>query len=265
LLVAGLVALPAPAAPAGTGDAPAIAVHRASTHAMRYHLALPSGWSADRRWPVLVVIPDAARDFGANLERFVRARGTRPYILVAPEVLSCGGRRSRTPDRYSYTRAEWDSLQGGDDFAFEDAGLAAVLADVHRRWGGEPKAFLTGWEAGGHTVWAQALRRPERWRGVAPVTSNYQRRGLDSTSFSRAPERAMLPIQAFRCGAPSGDALEAVGFTDQQTAAALADAAAHGFESRPVRVVPGVDHGPLPEAVLAWCDSLRAPKQAAPR
>ena len=28
-------------------------------------------------------------------------------------------------------------------------------------------AFLTGWEAGGHTVWALALRHPDRWRGVA--------------------------------------------------------------------------------------------------
>ena len=251
------VAMSALAPVPGSADSVAIFAHRAARHPMRYHLALPSGWNADLAWPVLVVIPDAARDFGANLARFVRVRGDRPYILVAPEVLSCGGARSRTPDRYSYARAEWDSLQGGDDIAFDDAGLEAVLADIHRRWRGEPKAFLTGWEAGGHTVWAQALRHPERWRGVAPVTPNYRRRGMDSASFSRAPERTSLPIQVIRCGAPTGEVAGALGFIDQQTALALRDARDHGFHPRSVRVIPDADHGPLPEAVLAWCDSLR--------
>jgi len=228
-----------------------------AAHPMRYHLALPVGWKADRSWPTLVVIPDAARDFEANLTRFVRARGKRPYILVAPEVLSCGGARTRTPEHYSYTPAEWSALQGGDDFAFEDAGLRAVLDDVRTKWHGEPGAFLTGWEAGGHTVWAQAFRNPERWRGVAPVTTNYQRRGLDSASFSHDPARASLPIQPFRCGAPTGDIAAFMSNIGQQLALALGDARAHGFEPRPERVVPGVDHGPLPEVVLAWCDSVR--------
>jgi dienelactone hydrolase len=242
---------------AGGADSAAISTHRASTHPMRYHLALPSGWKADRTWPVLVVIPDAGREFEGNLSLFVHARGDRPYILVAPEVLSSGGERSRTLEHFSYTRAEWDSLQGGDDFAFEDAGLQAVLADVHQQWRGEPKAFLTGWEAGGHTVWAQALRHPERWRGVAPVTANYQRRGVDSSSFSRAPERASLPIQPFRSGAPTAEMAKFMTFVDQQTAQALRDARDHGFRPGAVRVIPGAEHGPLCEAVLAWCDSLR--------
>ena len=225
---------------------------------MRYHVALPHGWSAGRAWPVLVAIPDAGREFEGNLARFVAVRGDRPYILVAPEVLSCGGARSRTRDHYTYTAAEWDSLEGGDDFAFEDEGLAAVLADVHRLWGGESRAFLTGWEAGGHTVWAQAFRHPERWRGVAPVTTNYQQRGVTASTWSSAPERKDLPIQPLRCGAPAGDgAIQAMTFAEQQTARALSDARAHGFAPRPVRVVPGADHGPLAEAVLAWCDSLR--------
>jgi dienelactone hydrolase len=236
---------------------PAVTAYQASTHPIRYHLALPAGWTADRAWPVLIVIPDASRDFEANLERFARVRGDRPYILVAPEVLSCGGARTRTPDHYSYSPAEWDSLQRGDDFAFEDVGLAAVIADVRRRWHGEPKAFLTGWEAGGHTVWAQTLRHPERWRGVAPVTPNYQRRGADAALISRAPERATLQIQTFRCGAPTGDMARAIGTLDQQMALALRDARDRGFRPQPVRVVPGADHGPLPETVFVWCDSLR--------
>jgi hypothetical protein len=235
-----------------------ITAHRASTHPMRYHVSLPAGWSANRAWPVVVVIPDATREFVANLQAFIDARGDRPYILVAPEVLTCGGERTHTLGHYSYTQAVWDSLQGHDDFAFDDTGIAAVLADVHREFQGESTAFLTGWEAGGHTVWALTFRHPERWRAVAPVTTNYQRRGLDSTSFSTAPERKRLPIQVLREAAPTGEMADAMKALDQQTAAALNDARAHGFASTPVRIVPGADHGPLAPAVIAWCDSLRS-------
>lgn len=187
----------------------------------------------------------------------MKARGSRPYILVAPEVLTCGGARTRTLEHYSYSPTEWAELQSGDDFAFDDAGLAAVLADVHKTWGGEATAFLTGWEAGGHTVWAQAFRAPQRWRGVAPVTTNYQRRGLEPAAFSTAAARSTLPIQVLRCGSPTGEAATAMPLWEQQIDLALKDARAHGYSPRPVRVVTGAEHGPLPEAVLAWCDSLR--------
>jgi dienelactone hydrolase len=249
---------------ADAAAAPAVTLHRASTHPMRYHLALPAGWVAGRSWPVVVVVPAADREFAANLDRFVAARGDRAFILVAPEVLTCGGAGSRTLEHYTYTPSEWDSLANGDDYAFDEAGLAAVLADVHRGWGGEPKAFLTGWEAGGHTVWAQAFRHPERWSAVAPVTPNYQRRGLGDKDFSTAPERSKLPIHVFRCGAPSGDAAALVTHIDQQTRQAAADARAHGFAAVTVEVVPGVDHGPLPGVVLAWFDSLARPRPSHP-
>ena len=248
LWIAGAVAAASPPA--------AITIQRAAAHPMRYHLALPAGWTRERTWPVVVVIPDAGREFVANLRAFVAARGDRPFILVAPEVMSCGGAKSRLAKFYSYAPAEWDSISAGDDFAFDDSGIAAVLVDVRERWSGEAKAFLTGWEAGGHTVWAQTFRRPERWRAVAPVSPNYQGRGLDSTAFSRAPERTTLPIQVFRCGAPTGAAAAAVRFLDQQTARALADARAHGFAPLPVHVVAGADHGPLPAPVLAWFETL---------
>ena len=235
----------------------AVTAHQASAHPMRYHVSLPSAWSAKRAWPVVVVIPDAARAFVPNLQAFIAARQDRPYILVAPEVLTCGGARTRTLEHYSYTQAVWDSLQGHDDFAFDDAGIAAVLADVHRQFQGESTAYLTGWEAGGHTVWALTFRHPERWCGVAPVATNYQRRGLDSTSFSMALGRRQLPIQVFREASPTGEFAGAMKVLDQQIAAALDDARAHGFAPRPGRMVPGADHGPLAAAILAWCDSLR--------
>jgi hypothetical protein len=126
-----------------------------------------------------------------------------------------------------------------------------VLSDVRRQWHVESTAYLTGWEAGGHTVWALTFRHPERWRGVAPVNTNYQRRGLAPAAFSSATERLHLPLQVLREGASSASA-DAMKALEQQTANALADARAHGFAPAPVRVVPDADHGPLAPSVLAW-------------
>jgi len=240
----------------------AVSAHQSKTHPMRYWLSLPAGWTPGRSWPVVVVIADAHRDFRDNLQRFVAARGTRPLILVAPEVVTCGGTSGQTSPPYAYTEPEWRAVQEAGAFAFDDAGLAAVLADVHSTWGGEEKPFLTGWEAGGHTVWEQVLRRPERWRAVAPVSTNYLGRGLESGGYSTAPERRTLPIQVFWCGAPTGDVAQSMAVLHAQTERALDEARRHGFTTRPDRVVAGADHGPLPEAVLAWFDQTRQAPRA---
>ncbi len=235
--------------------------HQAAGHPMRYHVILPAGWSAGTSWPVVVVVADAHRDFTQNMRRFARVPAARRFILIAPEVLTCGGTRDLTTPPYSYTPADWQAARKATDAEFDDRGLAAVLVEVHSRWGGEPRAFLTGWEAGGHTVWAQALRRPERWRAVAPVTPNYQGRGLSHETFSTDTSRTTLPIQVFWCGSPTGEFAQAMHFLRDQTDRAVADARAHGFLPRPVRTVTGADHGPLAEPVIAWFDSLarRAP------
>ena len=170
----------------------AITTDRASAHAMRFHLALPEGWTRERTWPVVVVIPDAAREFEGNLARFVAARGRRPFILVAPEVLSCGGGSTRTAEHYSYSAADWDSISAVDDFAFDDAGLGAVLADVREHWAGEPKAFLTGWEAGGHTVWAQLFRRARSRRSAPTISAGETAQAL---ADARAHGFAPLPVR----------------------------------------------------------------------
>ncbi len=237
----------------------AITHHQLKTHPLRYHLALPAAWQAGRHWPVVVVIPDAHRDFVANLQRFVAARGPRPFILVAPEVLSCGGTRDQSSPPYSYTATEWSTARASADYDFDDAGLGTLLKEVQDRWGGEPRACLTGWEAGGHTVWAQALRRPERWRAVAPVSPNYQGRGLSNATLSTGPERKTLPIQVFWCGAPTGDVVQAMRSLHQQTAQAQEAARVHGFAPIAEVTVKGADHGPLPEAVLDWFEARVAP------
>ena len=235
--------------------APAITSHQTAAHPMRYHLALPEGWTPAKTWPVLIVIPDAHRDFEANLQRFIAARGSRPVILVAPEVLTCGGAAGLASPPYGYTDADWKAARQHDDFAFDDAGITAVLAEVATRWKGESKAFLTGWEAGGHTVWPLLFRHPERWRAVVPVTTNYQGRWMDEAAFSKDPARATVPVRVLTCGAPTGEDAQAVVRFRAQVERALAEAKAHGFTNLSETVVPGAPHGNLAAAVFAVLDA----------
>ena len=52
----------------------------ASSHPMQYYVSLPQGWTAARKWPVVVVIESANRQFLETLGIFVKARGDKPFI-----------------------------------------------------------------------------------------------------------------------------------------------------------------------------------------
>lgn len=177
--LAGLLAGSAMAAP----TRPATSLERTRTHALRYHLALPEGWTPERTWPVVVVVPDASRDFEGNLSAFVAERGARPFILVAPEVMTCGGARSRLRELYACTDSEWVAIDPAHDFVFDDAGIGAALEDVSHRWHGERQAFLTGWEHGR----PQPSPRLSRFRCFAVAHPRASVRPRSSMWTSRAP------------------------------------------------------------------------------
>ncbi len=233
-------------------------VRTALRHPMQYCLSLPAGWCPQRTWPIVVVIPDD-RDFQGNLAAFVKARGDRPFILVAPFVVTSGGAGYRDDPNFQYEVAVWREVERAGDFGFDDAGLEAVLEEVRARYQGQPKAFLTGWEAGGHTVWALLFRHPERWAGVAPVSANWSSRWMDRGAWSSSPERAQVPVHAFFCGPLRGKENLARAAWFQQTREAIQAARARGFGPISIEVLPNQPHGPLPEPVLAWFQSLAQP------
>src|ERR1044072_2803147 len=63
----------------------------ASSHPIQYYLSLPEGWSTGKRWPVVVVIESAERQFLEAATAFAQARASRPFILVTPLVVTNGG------------------------------------------------------------------------------------------------------------------------------------------------------------------------------
>ena len=223
----------------------------ASTHPMQYYLSLPQGWTASKKWPVVVAIESANREFQQTAEVFAQARAALPFIVVTPLVLTNGGASYRQVPTYHYAAAVWDQADRVGRCRFDAEGIAAVAADVRRLYGGEDRYFLTGWEAGGHTVWATLFQHPEALRAVALSDPNYQGRCLDD-GFSSNSARADLPIRIFTTGATPNSYIVA------QSTEAKATAEAHGYGSVSQAALPAKPHGPLAEDVLAYFSSLLA-------
>lgn len=231
----------------------------AEGHTMRYWVSRPAGWTAARSWPVLVLIPDASREFERNLRAFMEAGPTSPFLLVAPHVVTSGGSRGyrEAPD-FRYGAEDWKEVDRVGEFRFDETGIDAVVADVRRRDAGSERFLLTGWEAGGHTVWAYLFRHPERLLGAVPVSTNYLGRWLAEADFSKNPARSTLPVKILFCGSLPAEMEAARQHFTRQTRDAIAAAEAHGFAKPSLEVLEGRPHGPLAADVLARASSLLA-------
>ena len=147
----------------------------------------------------------------------------------------------------------WGEIER-DRCKFDTDGIAAVAADIRKLFGGEDRYFLTGWEAGGHTVWSMIFEHPEALRAVAPAVTNYAGRCLES-GFSTAVARVDLPIIVFQVAsgrdAPPGK------YVYMQSQQAMKIAVERGFHNVSERIVADKPHGPLAEEVLAYFMSIR--------
>ena len=201
LVVAGAFAAAVSAAPAtGLPPRPQKAVPKverrvAPGHPMHYFVSLPDGWTSDRQWPVLVVITDAYREFEKVTGEFATARGSLPFVIVTPLVLSGGGTAQQHREDFDYDQAAWDRAERDGNCAFDADGLAAVLSDVRQRYHTEAKAYMTGWEAGGHVVLSQVLDFPERLRGVVVVTPNFIDRCVSQQPARHDAAAMRVPIR----------------------------------------------------------------------
>ena len=229
----------------------------ASSHPIQYYLSLPEGWVAGKKWPVVVVIESADREFLQAATAFAQARGHRALILVTPLVVTNGGSGYRSVPTYHYSDQVWDRIQNSGQFNFDMDGINAIMRDVVKQYGGEGKYFVTGFEAGGHTVWGILFNHPEVVRGAALVCPNYLGRWVDEGHISSAAERTMLPIRNL---IGTKDGLCTVGnpiYTQMQRAMSLADA--HGYKNVLLARVEGKGHERLAEEVLAYFSSPLQP------
>jgi dienelactone hydrolase len=242
--------------PAGAA-AQAVEQRTAPDHPMHYFVSRPRGWIAGRQWPVVVVIPDAFREFERTAREFAGARGDRPFVVVVPMVLSSGGTAQQHAADFDYSPEAWALAGRVGNCRFDDDGLAAVLEDVRLRDGGDARVYLTGWEAGGHVVIAQLLAHPERLRGVAVVTPNYIGRCVPPEPPRVAATLAGLPARVLHGALDpawvSGSPLYGQWFTLDTVARAL------GFTNLRDSLIPGQGHGSLAADVLRYFAALEAP------
>lgn len=74
-----LFALAAFAGRAWSQDAaPKPELRTAHAVAAQYYLSLPTGWTADKTWPLVVTLDGSGHYFASNIQGFMKARGNRP-------------------------------------------------------------------------------------------------------------------------------------------------------------------------------------------
>lgn len=229
---------------------PAIEQRTVTGHALQYLVSLPQGWTAAKQWPAVVVIDSARREPREAIAEFIAARGEAPWILISPFVVTNGGARFREVPTYPYAAAAWAEVDRQGQFAFDEAGIAAMLADARKQFAAEERAWITGWEAAGHTIFALLFQHPDWFRGAAIATPNYAGRWLDGARFSTWPGRTSLPVRILI----ADDKLVAV--LAPQIDRAIATARQHGFANVSTERVPK-PHGSLAPEVLKFFATIR--------
>ena len=235
-------------------DSKSLQLKTASTHPTQYYLSLPEGWSAGKKWPVVVVIESADREFLQAATAFADARKQRPFILITPLVVTNGGAGYRNVPTYHYSDSVWATIQNSGPFKFDMDGITAIIRDVAKQYGGEDRYFITGLEAGGHTVWGVLFNHPEAVRGAALICPNYLGRWVDETHISNAGERGGLPIRNL---VGTKDDMCSPGspiYTQMQKAMSVAEA--HGYKNVSLTRVEGKGHERLADEVLEYFSSL---------
>lgn len=224
----------------------------ASNHPMQYFLSLPEKWTKEKKWPIVVVVESADKEYKENALRFVRARRELPFILIAPYNVNNSRQGRRDPKIFPYSAATWDIIEKTGDCKFNMDGITRIVADVQQQYNGESKFFITGFESGAHTVWQFVFQRPETLVAAAPVAGNYNKNSCMTAEslFSKDASLINLPVRGF---SGSTDTLFGAGaMLYYQWKNAAQAAAEHGYKNISETIVPGKDHVPFPAEVLNW-------------
>jgi poly(3-hydroxybutyrate) depolymerase len=228
----------------------------ANHHPMQYFLSLPDTWTMDKKWPVMVIIESADKEYKENALRFVRARKGMPFILVAPFNVNNSRSGRRDPKVFPYSKETWDLIEQTGDCVFNMEGIYQIINDVRKQYNGEEKFFITGFEAGAHTVWQFVFQHPESLQAAAPVAGNYNQNScMTDQLFSKNSALVTLPVRGF---SGSTDTIFGVkGAIYGQWKNAVKAAADHGYKNISETIIPGKGHVPFPAEVLNWFLEIR--------
>jgi len=223
----------------------------ANDHPMQYFLSLPVKWSKEKKWPIVVIIESANKEYKENALRFVQARKEMPFILIAPYNVNNSRSGRRDPRIFPYSTETWDIIDKMGDCKFNMDGITQIVKDVRDQYNGEQKYFITGFEAGAHTVWQFLFQHPERLKGAAPVAGNYNQNScMTEALFSKDAALINLPVRGFTGSLDTIFGQKGNIYIQWQNAVQAAKA--HGYKNISETIIPGKSHEPLPAEVLNW-------------
>jgi poly(3-hydroxybutyrate) depolymerase len=232
------------------GNNDSVQLFTANGHPMQYYVSLPEGWTNTRTWPVLLVIESADKEYRENALRFTRGRKKMPFIIVAPYNVNNSRSGRRDPKVFPYSSQTWDYIEQVGDCRFNLEGIAQILKDVQSKFNGEDKVYLTGFEAGAHTVWQLTFQHPEWLKASVAVAGNYNQNSCtgDPSLFSNDLSRVLLPVRGFTEEKDTlfGPATRVY----QQWLNALKDAQQHGYKNISEVKLANKGHEPAPVEVL---------------
>ncbi|HTH57980.1 MAG TPA: hypothetical protein VL728_18160 [Cyclobacteriaceae bacterium] len=234
---------------------PELSLVKADKHPMQYYLSLPKGWSKERAWPVVVILESASKEYKANAEQFVTARGGRPFILIAPINTNNGNQSRRDATVFPYSSETWDYMDKIGDCQFNDEGIVAIVKEVAEKYHGESKVFITGFEAGAHSLWSIVFHHPDLLKAAAPVAGNFLNRCVEQVKISNDPSKANLPVRSFR-GGKVNQSFPPATFLSEQWKVVKSLAQSNGYKNISEEVVPAKSHEPMPNEVLAYFSGL---------
>jgi predicted esterase len=177
-----------------------VVLRRAATHPIRYYLSLPQGQPQS----VLVCVAGADADFAGLVEKYRRARGNRPFLIVAPCTFSNTNRlRGQTLARYRRLYSEEEIRRAGGQglipdvnrrLDWDEEGLLAFLEDLRTTLGTAPRIYLTGFSGGGLLVWRMIVRHPDQLALAVPVCPNFNCWGHGYCHWPPSRSAAALPV-----------------------------------------------------------------------
>ncbi|GHN02209.1 hypothetical protein WSM22_36980 [Cytophagales bacterium WSM2-2] len=224
---------------------------KAENHPMQYYVSLPQGWTKAKQWPVVVVLESASKEYKKNAELFATARGQMPFIMVAPINTNNGSQGRRDPSLFPYSNETWDYMEKVGDCTFNNEGLQSIIKEVTVKYNGEPRVYITGFEAGAHALWSIVFNYPELLYAAAPVAGNYRGRCVEPSKISKDPSRVNLPIRSFKGGkgAPISPLIE-------QWKEVKQIAESNGYKNISEQEVSEKNHEPMPAEVLSYFQEL---------
>ena len=163
----------------------------------KYGLFVPKGYTADKKWPVLLFLhgagergSDGVLQTKVGLGPVIRKQAdTFPFIAVFPQC----------EDVEARYLAGWasETVDAKRALAILDSVENEFSVDTNRR-------VLTGWSMGGYGTWSIAAATPDRWSAIVPLAGGgtpemaAKLKGKSIWAFHGAEDDAIRPSQSRR-------------------------------------------------------------------